>query len=134
MFCLCLNSINFNQGMSTGKKVAVVILSWNGIKFLEQFLPSVVKYTSTDLCEIVVADNISNDGSVEFIRANYPQISIIQNQRNGGYAGGYNDALKNVKAQYYVLLNQDVEVTPAWVETIIAEMEGDERLQQRSLN
>ena len=114
--------------MSTGKKVAVVILSWNGIKFLEQFLPSVVKYTSTDLCEIIVADNISSDGSVEFVRKNYPQISIIQNQRNGGYAGGYNDALKNVTAQYYVLLNQDVEVTPNWVETVIDMMESDDKI------
>jgi GT2 family glycosyltransferase len=114
--------------MSTGKKVAVVILSWNGIKFLEQFLPSVVKYTSTDLCELIVADNISSDGSVEFVRKNYPQISIIQNQRNGGYAGGYNDALKNVTAQYYVLLNQDVEVTPNWVETVIDMMESDDKI------
>ena len=112
--------------MGAEKKVAVVILSWNGIKFLEQFLPSVVKYTSTELCEIVVADNCSSDGSVAFLQNNYPGITIIQNQRNGGYAGGYNDALRSVKAKYYVLLNQDVEVTANWVELVITEMErGD---------
>ncbi len=114
--------------MSTGKKVAVVILSWNGIKFLEQFLPSVVKNTSEDLCEIIVADNLSTDGSVEFVRKNYPQVSIIQNERNGGYAGGYNDALKNVNSKYYVLLNQDVEVTTNWVEAIIEKMESDDKI------
>jgi GT2 family glycosyltransferase len=114
--------------MSAEKKVAVVILSWNGIRFLEQFLPSVVKHTSTELCEIVVADNLSSDGSVEFLRENYPGITIIQNKRNGGYAGGYNDALKSVKAKYYVLLNQDVEVTPNWVEHVITEMEKSDNI------
>ena len=116
------------QQMSTGKKVAVVILSWNGIKFLEQFLPSVVKHTSLDLCEIIVADNCSTDGSVAFVQQHYPRISIIQNKRNGGYAGGYNDALKSVNAKYYVLLNQDVEVTPNWVESIVDLMEQDETI------
>jgi len=114
--------------MAEGKKVAVVILSWNGIKFLEQFLPSVVKNTSPELCEIIVADNLSSDGSVAFVRKNYPQVTVIQNQRNGGYAGGYNDALKNVNAKYFVLLNQDVEVTPGWVEAITDLMEGDENI------
>ena len=114
--------------MSAEKKVAVVILSWNGIKFLEQFLPSVVKYTSTELCEIVVADNCSSDGSVEFLKKNYPRVTIIQNERNGGYAGGYNDALKSVNAKYYVLLNQDVEVTPNWVEHVITEMEKNDNI------
>lgn len=108
--------------------MAVVILSWNGIKFLEQFLPSVVKHTSLELCDIIVADNQSSDGSVQFIQQNYPQISVIQNQRNGGYAGGYNDALKHVKAKYYVLLNQDVEVTPNWMEVIIDIMEADDNI------
>ncbi len=107
------------------KKVAVVILSWNGKKYLEQFLHSVIKNTSTDLCEIVVADNCSTDGSVEYLQTMFPQVRVIQNKRNGGYAGGYNDALKLIDAEYFVLLNQDVEVTPLWVETVISEMEGD---------
>ena len=114
--------------MSTEKKVAVVILSWNGIRFLKQFLPSVVKHTPAELCEIIVADNCSTDESVQFIKQNYPGITVIQNQRNGGYAGGYNDALKLVKAKYYVLLNQDVEVTPNWVEAVVEQMEQSDKI------
>ncbi len=114
--------------MNDEKKVAVVILSWNGKKYLEQFLPSVIQFTSPQLCEIIVADNCSTDGSVEFVKTNYPNIRIIQNTRNGGYAGGYNDALKQVNTKYFVLLNQDVEVTENWVEKVIAVMEADERI------
>ncbi len=108
--------------------MAVVILGWNGKKFLEQFLPSVVKYTSPELCEIVVADNCSTDGSVDFVSKNYRGIRQIQNKSNNGFAGGYNDALKQVHAKYYVLLNQDVEVTENWIERIIEEMERDENV------
>ena len=114
--------------MSEAKKVAVVILSWNGKKFLEQFMPSVIAHTSAQLCEIIVADNNSSDDSIAFLKANYPQVRIIQNGRNGGYAGGYNDALKLVTTEYYVLLNQDVEVTPNWVENVIAEMDRDKNI------
>lgn len=114
--------------MNSPKKVAVVILSWNGKNYLEQFLPSVVQHTNPQLCEIVVADNCSTDDSVEFIQKNYPNIRIVQNPRNGGYAGGYNDALKQISAEYYVLLNQDIEVTDGWVEKVIAEMEKDKTI------
>ncbi|HLP53304.1 MAG TPA: glycosyltransferase family 2 protein [Chitinophagales bacterium] len=114
--------------MNQAKKVAVVILSWNGKKFLEQFLPSVVQHTSAQLCEIIVADNQSSDGSIEFLQQHYPNVRIIQNPRNGGYAGGYNDALKHVNAEYYVLLNQDIEVTANWVERVIAEMDKDKNI------
>lgn len=114
--------------MNDEKKVAVVILGWNGKKYLEQFLPSLIQHTSTELCEIIVADNCSTDDSVEFVKANYPSIQIIQNERNGGYAGGYNDALKQVKAKYFVLLNQDIEVTENWVENIIAVMDANENI------
>ncbi len=111
--------------MNLPKKVAVVILGWNGKKFLRDFLPSVVQHTSPQLCEIIVADNCSTDGSVAFVNRSDPQVRVIQNARNGGYAGGYNDALKMVDAEYYVLLNQDVEVTERWVELVIDEMEKD---------
>ncbi|MCX6200483.1 MAG: glycosyltransferase family 2 protein [Bacteroidetes bacterium] len=114
--------------MNHEKKVAVVILSWNGKKYLEQFLPSVVQFSSPQLCEIIVADNCSSDGSLEFVKTNYPNIRIIQNTRNGGYAGGYNDALKQVNAKYFVLLNQDVEVTERWVEKVVDVMEADENI------
>lgn len=114
--------------MNNQKKVAVVILSWNGKKFLEDFLPSVIQHTSPELCETIVADNCSTDDSVSFLKSNYPNVRIIQNARNGGYAGGYNDALKQVSAKYYVLLNQDIEVTENWVERVIEEMERDESI------
>lgn len=114
--------------MSSHKKVAVVILSWNGKDFLEKFLPSVVQFTPTELCEIIVADNQSTDDSIEFLKNNYPGIRIIQNRRNGGYAGGYNDALKEVNAEYYVLLNQDIEVTENWVQKVIHLMDSDKTI------
>lgn len=110
------------------KKVAVVILGWNGKKFLEQFLPSVVQYTPIEWCEIVVADNNSTDDSLAFVAENYPQITIVQNGRNGGYAGGYNDALKRIEAEYYVLLNQDIEVTEGWISRIIEVMDTDKTI------
>lgn len=110
------------------KKAAVVILSWNGKEFLEQFLPSVVQHTSSNEFEIVVADNCSTDDSANFIHQNFPSVRIIQNTENKGFAGGYNEALKIVEAKYFVLLNQDVEVTERWVEKVIDEMERDEKI------
>jgi GT2 family glycosyltransferase len=105
-------------------KVSIVILSWNGRKFLEQFLPSVIK-TKYDNLELIVGDNASTDDSIEFVRNNYPQVKIITLTKNYGFAGGYNEVLKQVKADYYVLLNQDVEVTGNFIAPVIALMESD---------
>ena len=104
-------------------KVAVVILNYNGRKFLEQFLPNVIANCAPTLVEIVVADNASTDDSVPFMRAHYPEIRLIENDSNGGFATGYNLALRQVEAQYYVLLNSDIEVTPHWIEPVIELME-----------
>ena len=104
--------------------VAIVILNWNGKKFLEQFLPSVISSTYNNY-SIVIADNASHDDSVLFVRENYPQIRILQNEINEGFAKGYNLALKQVNADYYVLLNSDVEVQPGWMEPVIELMESD---------
>jgi len=104
--------------------VAVVILNWNGKAFLEKFLPSVVSSTYTNL-SIIVADNASTDDSVDFLRKSYPSIKILQNQQNEGFAKGYNTALKQVTADYYVLLNSDVEVEAGWIEPVISLMESD---------
>ena len=104
--------------------VAVVILNWNGEKFLESFLPSVVA-CNTFYSKIIVADNASTDNSVAYVKNNFPTIEIIQNTSNGGFAKGYNDALKLVEAEYYVLLNSDVEVTPGWMDGIIQLMNDD---------
>lgn len=98
-------------------KIAVVILNWNGEVLLERYLPSVVKF-SEGYADLYVADNASTDGSVEFIKRNYPDIKIIQNTSNGGFAKGYNDALKAVEADIYCLLNSDVEVTRDWLKPV----------------
>lgn len=99
-------------------KTAIVILNWNGRKLLSEFLPSIVKY-SHSLADIYVADNASNDDSAVFIQENFPEVSIISNSNNGGYAKGYNDALKHIKADIYCLINSDVEVTENWLSPIL---------------
>ena len=108
-------------------KVAIVILNWNGKNFLEKFLPSVFAYNST-FSEIIVADNASSDDSVSFLKSKYPQVRIIHNANNGGFAKGYNDALKFVEAEYYVLLNSDVEVTPNWIDAVVEIMDRDKSI------
>lgn len=105
-------------------KVAIVILNWNGRKFLEQFLPSVISHSAA-YAEIIVADNASSDDSVAWMKEHYPQIRLILNQENGGFAKGYNDALKEVDSEYYILLNSDIEVTENWIEPIIRMMDAD---------
>ncbi len=107
--------------------VAVVILNWNGKKYLEQFLPSLIEHTGSD-AEIVVADNASTDDSLSFLKTNFPSIRVIQNTTNGGFARGYNLALKQVEADYYVLLNSDIEVTANWLKPVISMMEQDEKI------
>ncbi|HKZ65852.1 MAG TPA: glycosyltransferase [Chitinophagaceae bacterium] len=105
-------------------KVAIVILNWNGRKFLEQFLPSVFLSTYSNF-DVIVADNFSSDDSIAFVEKNYPSIHIISLTQNWGFAKGYNDALKQVKADYFVILNSDVEVTAGWLEPMIGLLEND---------
>jgi GT2 family glycosyltransferase len=107
--------------------VAVVILNWNGKSYLEKFLPYVVAATYQNL-QIFVADNASNDDSVSFLKKNYPAIKIILNDTNDGFAKGYNSALSKIPADYYVLLNSDVEVTKNWIEPVILLMESDDKI------
>ena len=107
--------------------IAIVILNWNGSGFLEKFLPSVLSSVYAGV-RVIVADNASTDNSVSFLRKHYPQVSIIQNSSNEGFAKGYNTALKQVEADYYVLLNSDVEVTPGWIEPVITLMESDKAI------
>lgn len=98
-------------------KVSVVILNWNGKKLLEQFLPSVIEHSKD--ASIYVADNASTDNSVDFVKASFPSVKIIQNAENGGYAKGYNDALKHLDEDVYCLLNSDIEVTKNWLTPIL---------------
>jgi GT2 family glycosyltransferase len=105
------------------RKVAVVILNWNGKSFLEQFLPSVVKHSAD--ARVIVADNNSTDNSISFLKEIYPSIEIIELDKNYGFAGGYNHALKQVDSEYYVLLNSDVEVTENWLNPMFDLLESD---------
>jgi GT2 family glycosyltransferase len=108
-------------------KTAVVILNWNGKRFLEQFLPLVIA-RSNDQAAIIVADNGSTDDSVAMLREKFPETEIIINATNSGYAGGYNQALKQVEAEYYILLNSDIEVGENWIEPVIAMMDADKTI------
>ena len=100
------------------KKVAVVILNWNGRKLLEEFLPSVVNFTNTEIADIIIADNNSTDDSLEFLSSYYPTLEVIALPQNYGYADGYNKTLKLLNHEYYVLLNSDVEVTANWLDPL----------------
>jgi GT2 family glycosyltransferase len=104
-------------------KVAVVILNWNGKQLLEQFLPSVVQYSEE--ATVYVADNASTDDSVAFIKDQFPEVSIVVNPTNTGYAGGYNDALQHIEADVYALVNSDIEVTENWLQPIIKAFQNE---------
>ncbi len=108
------------------EKVAIVILNWNGQKYLEQFLPSVVKNSGFEFVKIYVADNGSTDNSVTFLKENYPNIQLILFDQNYGFTGGYNRALEQINAKYFVILNSDVEVTSGWLQPIINFMDQNE--------
>ena len=112
------------QTLTELPSVAIVILNWNGRKYLEQFLPSVVS-TSYANVSIIVADNASTDDSLEFLDEHYPNVEIISNDQNYGFAKGYNVALQSVHADYYMLLNSDVEVLPDWIDPMVKLLEED---------
>lgn len=107
------------------KRLAVVILNWNGRALMEEFLPSVVAYTPGEWADVIVADNGSTDDSIEMLKEKFPTVGIIQLDKNYGFAEGYNQALKQISHEYTVLLNSDVEVTPGWLEPPVAAMDAD---------
>ena len=98
-------------------KVAIVILNWNGQKLLEKFMPSIIEHSKE--ATIYLADNASTDDSIDYVKTHFPSIKIIENTVNGGYAKGYNDALKHLNEDIFCLLNSDVEVTKNWLVPII---------------
>lgn len=106
-------------------RLSVVILNWNGRRHLERYLPSVVENTSGD-AEVIVADNGSTDDSLQWLRLAYPDVRIIRLQRNYGFAGGYNRALKELESDYVLLLNSDVEVTPHWWQPLVEVLDEHE--------
>jgi len=108
-------------------KVAIVILNWNGQKYLERFLPSVLSSSYSNF-EIIVADNGSTDNSLAFLQTKYPAIRLIRFTENLGFAKGYNEALKQVEADYYAILNSDVEVSPGWLQPMTDLLENDKAI------
>ena len=113
--------------METQKiKTAVIILNWNGKAWLEKFLPTLQEYSQE--ATIFVADNASTDDSVDYVKINFPTVKIIINASNGGYAKGYNDVLKHIDSEYFVLINSDIEVTAGWLSPIIALMDNDKQI------
>lgn len=108
-------------------KLAIVILNWNGEKYLRQFLPILLKSVPS-YAEVIVADNASTDGSVTFLRETYPNIKVILHPQNGGFSKGYNEALKQIDAEYYCLLNSDIEVPEHWVEPVMELFDSDSNI------
>ena len=112
--------------MAGSKKIAIIILNWNGEKLFETFLPSIIEYSAKSGAEIIVADNASTDQSVKLLREKFPEIKIIQLESNYGFADGYNRALKQVDTDYLILVNSDVKVTENWIGPCIKKFEADE--------
>jgi hypothetical protein len=104
-------------------KAAIVVLNWNGIGFLMRFLPKLARETSQPGFKIYLADNGSSDNSIEWTKENLPEVEIIRMQDNYGFAGGYNRALEMINAEYYVIINSDIEVTENWLTPIIDHLE-----------
>lgn len=100
-------------------KVAVVILNWNGSEMLRKFLPSVISYSALSGVDVYVADNGSTDNSLAVLNEEFPSVKQVLLNENSGFADGYNKALAQIEAEYYVLLNSDVEVTEHWLEPMI---------------
>lgn len=101
-------------------KTAIVILNWNGQNLLSEFLPVVLSHSAS--AEIYLADNASTDGSIDYVRTNFPRVRCIEMDANRGYAGGYNMALRQIKADLYVLMNSDIATTSGWLEPILSHL------------
>ena len=104
-------------------KTAIVILNWNGIGYLQKFLGIAEKYSLSPGTVLYVADNGSTDGSADWTEKNFPNVKLIRFGKNHGFAGGYNLALQQIEAEYFILLNSDIEVTPGWTEPLISFMD-----------
>lgn len=102
------------------RQLSIVILNYNGRNFLEKFLPTVIEHSNGH--EVVVADNLSTDDSISFMKASFPTIRLIENSENGGFARGYNEALKHIESEFYLLLNSDIEVTANWLDPLLETM------------
>ena len=104
-------------------KLSVVILNWNGLSFLKKFIPEVVRTSNIPGVEVVVADNGSADESLLWLKTNFPSVKTIELDKNYGFTGGYNRALKEITSEYYLILNSDVNPTDGWLEPLITLMD-----------
>lgn len=109
-------------------KTAVVILNWNGLSWLKQFIPVLISNTDSKDADLIVADNASSDASLAYLREQHPEVQCIVLDKNYGFAEGYNRALDQVPHKYSVLLNSDVEVTKGWLVPLISMLEGSEKV------
>ena len=109
-------------------ETAVVILNYNGLGHLQRFIPSLVRHSIQKDGAIIVADNASTDDSLLWLAEKFPEVKIIRLEKNFGFAGGYNEALKRIQAKYFFLINSDVEVTNNWMEPLISAMDSDAAL------
>jgi GT2 family glycosyltransferase len=106
-------------------KTAVVILNWNGLEYLRKFLSGIASYSSGQNAGVYVADNGSTDGSLKYIEESHPDVKTLNLSKNHGFAGGYNLALGTIDAQYYIIVNSDIEVTPGWAEKLTSFMDSN---------
>ena len=106
-------------------KTAVVILNFNGLEYLKMFLEGVIRNSLNEETAVYLADNGSTDGSAEWVAGNFMDVKIIRFEKNNGFAGGYNLALEQIDAKYYVLLNSDIEVTEGWLNPLISHLDGN---------
>lgn len=106
-------------------KAAIVILNWNGRHFLETYLPILIENTPADIGRIIIADNGSTDGSVQMLKEQFKTIQLIEFDKNYGFTGGYNRALEQIDAEYFILLNSDIRVSAGWLDAIIHFMDNN---------
>ena len=109
------------------EKVAIVILNWNGCEMLRKYLPSVIQY-SREEATVYVADNASSDDSLEMLREHFPEVKLIVLEKNWGFAEGYNQSLKQIEAEYFLLLNSDIEVTHHWLTPMIEYLDSHQEV------
>ena len=109
-------------------QTAIVILNWNGLHYLERFLPVLLRKSYYPGAFVVVADNGSTDGSIAWLKEKHPKVSLIELGENYGYTGGYNKALAQIEADYYILLNSDVEVSDGWLAPLVSGMDANREI------
>ena len=110
------------------KRVAVIILNWNGAKLLQRYLPTVLEGTDTALADVIVADNGSSDDSLQVLQQEFPEVKVLKFDQNYGFAEGYNRAIEQTMYPYTVLLNSDVRTPRGWLNPLLDSMERNPKV------